>query len=150
MVWRQVKGPPGCAGHEGVCPGCCHSALPTHCAVVLRQSFQPGLSSWNWQSGLQGVPAAMTPGMLTAAAPSGSNWAVRSVPEVGGGMVEHEVVAMFRGEATGAEAQPDPAEVQAVRWLTLDELAGEIAEAPERFTPWLQIYMAKHRGVFDR
>ncbi|MBS8228301.1 isopentenyl-diphosphate Delta-isomerase [Vannielia litorea] len=70
--------------------------------------------------------------------------------EVGGGMVEHEVVAMFRGEATGAEAQPDPAEVQAVRWLTLDELAGEIAEAPERFTPWLQIYMAKHRGVFDR
>ncbi len=39
---------------------------------------------------LQGVPAAMTPGMLTAAAPSGRNWAVRSVPEVGGGMVvEH-------------------------------------------------------------
>ncbi len=36
---------------------------------------------------LQGVPAAMSPGMLTAAAPSGSNWAVRSVPEVGGGMV---------------------------------------------------------------
>ena len=36
---------------------------------------------------LLGVPAAMKPGMLTAAAPSGSNWAVRSVPEVGGGMV---------------------------------------------------------------
>ncbi|QDC11516.1 isopentenyl-diphosphate Delta-isomerase [Oceanicola sp. D3] len=70
--------------------------------------------------------------------------------DVGGGMVEHEVVAMFRGEAPGAALQPDSAEVQAVRWLTLEALAGEIAATPERFTPWLRIYMAEHRGVFER
>ena len=70
--------------------------------------------------------------------------------EVGGGMVEHEVVAMFRGCAAAPELAPDPAEVQAARWLTLEALAGEIAEAPERFTPWLKIYMAEHRGMFAR
>ncbi|MBH9536956.1 MULTISPECIES: penicillin-binding protein 1A [Novosphingopyxis] len=39
---------------------------------------------------LTGVPAAMEPGMLTAAAPNGSSWAVRKIPEVGGGMVVEE------------------------------------------------------------
>ncbi|SIO12418.1 isopentenyl-diphosphate Delta-isomerase [Vannielia litorea] len=69
--------------------------------------------------------------------------------EVGGGMVEHEVVAMFRGDAAAEPAlAPDPAEVQAVRWVTLEELAAEIAAAPGRFTPWLRIYMAEHRGIF--
>ena len=68
--------------------------------------------------------------------------------EVGGGMVEHEVVAMFRGEASAPVVEPDPAEVQDTRWVTLEELAGEIGAAPERFTPWLRIYMAEHRGMF--
>ncbi|MFY0635560.1 MAG: isopentenyl-diphosphate Delta-isomerase [Vannielia sp.] len=69
--------------------------------------------------------------------------------EVGGGMVEHEVVTMYRGTLDAVpELAPDPAEVQAVRWLTLDALAEEISEAPERFTPWLRIYMAEHRGIF--
>ncbi|MGR3796176.1 isopentenyl-diphosphate Delta-isomerase [Vannielia sp. SX4] len=70
--------------------------------------------------------------------------------DVGGGMVEHEVVAMFRGEASSPQLAPAPEEVQATRWVTLADLAGEIAEAPERFTPWLRIYMAEHRGMFDR
>ncbi len=55
---------------------------------------------------LLGVPAAMAPGMLTAAAPSGSNWAVRSVPEVGGGMVVEQpttgrILAMQGGFDSG-------------------------------------------------
>lgn len=67
--------------------------------------------------------------------------------DVGGGMVEHEVVEMFR-----AEAQPDlaqalnPAEVMETRWIGLAELRAEIATAPERFTPWLRIYLAEHSG----
>lgn len=67
--------------------------------------------------------------------------------EVGGGMVEHEVVALFR-----AAAGPDlpwalnPAEVQAARWVDLGALQAEIAATPEVFTPWLRIYLADHAG----
>jgi isopentenyl-diphosphate delta-isomerase len=67
--------------------------------------------------------------------------------EVGGGMVEHEVVALFR-----AAAGPDlpwalnPVEVQAARWVGLAALQTEIAATPEMFTPWLRIYLADHAG----
>jgi isopentenyl-diphosphate delta-isomerase len=65
--------------------------------------------------------------------------------EVGGGMVEHEVVALFR-----ATAGPDlplalnPDEVRAARWVDLGALQAEIAATPEVFTPWLRIYLAEH------
>lgn len=67
--------------------------------------------------------------------------------EVGGGMVEHEVVALFRAEA-GPDLPwaPNPAEVQAARWVGLAALQTEIAATPERFTPWLRIYLADHAG----
>jgi len=66
--------------------------------------------------------------------------------EVGGGMVEHEVVDIFVAEApggTGLFLNPD--EVMDARWLTLDELTAEVAADPGRFTPWLRIYLAEHR-----
>ena len=64
---------------------------------------------------------------------------------VGGGMVEHEVVALFRAEA-GPELPLalNPAEVRAVRWVDLEALQAEIAATPEMFTPWLRIYLAEH------
>ena len=65
--------------------------------------------------------------------------------EVGGGMVEHEVVALFR--ATAGPELPwalNPAEVQAARWVDLGALEAEIAATPEVFTPWLRIYLAEH------
>jgi isopentenyl-diphosphate delta-isomerase len=64
---------------------------------------------------------------------------------VGGGMVEHEVVALFRAEA-GPELPLalNPAEVRAVRWVDLEALQAEIAATPEKFTPWLRIYLAEH------
>ena len=64
---------------------------------------------------------------------------------VGGGMVEHEVVALFRAEA-GPELPLalNPAEVQAARWVGVQELSAEIAATPEAFTPWLRIYLAEH------
>ncbi|MEL6977504.1 MAG: isopentenyl-diphosphate Delta-isomerase [Pseudomonadota bacterium] len=65
--------------------------------------------------------------------------------EVGDGLVEHEVVDVFIGEAAPDLAiRPNPDEAMAVRWITRDALTSEIAAAPERFTPWLKIYMAKH------
>jgi isopentenyl-diphosphate delta-isomerase len=65
--------------------------------------------------------------------------------DVGGGLVEHEVVDVFT-----AEARPDlvmalnPDEVHEVRWIDLYDLAAETRRHPERFTPWLRIYMAEH------
>lgn len=65
--------------------------------------------------------------------------------DVGGGMVEHEVVDVFVAE-TGAELvlRPDPDEVMQTRWITLPDLQAEIAEDPARFTPWLRIYLERH------
>lgn len=68
--------------------------------------------------------------------------------EVGGGMVEHEEVSLFRAVLERApQLAADPGEVAELRWLGLDALAAEIAEAPDLFTPWLRIYMARHRGL---
>jgi len=65
--------------------------------------------------------------------------------DVGGGMVEHEVVDVFRATAgPGLTLRPDPDEVAAVRWITRAALEAEIAARPQDFTPWLRIYMADH------
>ena len=67
--------------------------------------------------------------------------------DVGGGMTEHEVVDLYVAETgTRPPLHRNPAEVMATRWLTADTLRHEIAEAPERFTPWLRIYMHSHQN----
>lgn len=53
------------------------------------------------------------------------------------GIVDREFQQSFRGQWDGA-IRPCPAEVAAVRWVTLAELDAEIEEDPERFTPWLR------------
>jgi isopentenyl-diphosphate Delta-isomerase len=65
--------------------------------------------------------------------------------EVGGGLTEHEVVDVFTAEApAGLRIDPDPAEVAATRWVDLYDLAAETRRWPERFTPWLRIYLSEH------
>lgn len=65
--------------------------------------------------------------------------------DVGGGMVEHEVVDVFVAEAdAGLVLRPDPDEVMQTRWITLPDLQAEIAADPARFTPWLRIYLERH------
>ena len=67
--------------------------------------------------------------------------------DVGGGMVEHEVVDIFTVRAPEAlTVVPNSDEVMAVRWLTLADLVAEVAAEPARFTPWLRIYLAEHRA----
>lgn len=66
--------------------------------------------------------------------------------DVGGGMVEHEVVDVFRARAqAGLSVSPNPAEVMEVRWIGLRRLLAEVGTNPDRFTPWLRIYLADHR-----
>ena len=65
--------------------------------------------------------------------------------EVGNGLTEHEVVDIFTAEALrDMGLTPNPAEVMATRWIDLHDLAAETRRWPDRFTPWLCIYMSEH------
>lgn len=66
--------------------------------------------------------------------------------DVGGGLTEHEVVDILLAEAgPGMTLDPNPDEVSATRWVDLAVLDDELRRTPERFTPWMRIYMDKHR-----
>ncbi len=66
--------------------------------------------------------------------------------DVGGGMVEHEVVDIFLAVTERRiRVDPNPAEVMQVEWVGFYDLAAEVARRPERFTPWLRIYMDEHK-----
>ncbi len=65
--------------------------------------------------------------------------------DVGGGLVEHEVVELFTAAAPADLAlSPDPREVARTRWIRLHDLVQDLDMHPERYTPWLRIYMRDH------
>jgi isopentenyl-diphosphate delta-isomerase len=55
--------------------------------------------------------------------------------DVGGGLIEHEVVDIFVGEVDAARAAPNPDEVMDTIWRPLDELAEEVAGGPRASRP---------------
>ena len=71
--------------------------------------------------------------------------AVEYSADVGAGLHEHEKVTMFTAEAdrTSLAIDPNPLEVDAVRWATADDLQREMAKTPEAFTPWFRIYLER-------
>lgn len=65
--------------------------------------------------------------------------------DVGGGLVEHEVVDVFVAETGPSLAvTPNPDEVMAVKWIPFDKLRAEVEAKPENYTPWLRIYLRDH------
>ncbi|MEY8830425.1 isopentenyl-diphosphate Delta-isomerase [Sedimentitalea sp. XS_ASV28] len=70
--------------------------------------------------------------------------------DVGGGLVEHEVVDVFLAHAPQAlRLAPNPDEVMETRWLAYADLLQEVERHSERFTPWLRIYLDRHsRTIF--
>lgn len=62
--------------------------------------------------------------------------------EVGNGLVEHEIVHVFRGTYDGAVA-PDSAEAEGYQWTTLDVVRDDVRTAPARFSVWFQRYLAE-------
>jgi isopentenyl-diphosphate Delta-isomerase len=67
--------------------------------------------------------------------------------DVGGGLVEHELVDIYLAEAgAGLVVAPDPDEVAQTRWVDLYDLSAEVLRNPDTFTPWLRIYMTEHMG----
>jgi isopentenyl-diphosphate delta-isomerase len=68
--------------------------------------------------------------------------------DVGGGLVEHEVVDVFLAELPERpEVAADPAEVAAIRWARLPEFDRFIAREPAAVTPWLKLYLSAHRDA---
>ena len=65
--------------------------------------------------------------------------------DVGGGLIEHELVDVFVGEAgPDLGVTPNPLEVMDTRWITRTALREEVAATPGLFTPWIRIYLAQH------
>ena len=65
--------------------------------------------------------------------------------DVGNGLIEHEVVDLFTAEAPEDLAvTPNPNEVMDTRWMTYRELRQAVQNFPNRFTPWLRIYLDEH------
>ncbi|MEM8632890.1 MAG: isopentenyl-diphosphate delta-isomerase [Pseudomonadota bacterium] len=65
--------------------------------------------------------------------------------DVGGDLIEHEVVDIFTATAPrNLKVKLNPDEVLEVRWIDLYDLAAEARRHPERFTPWLKIYLSDH------
>lgn len=71
--------------------------------------------------------------------------------DVGGGLVEHEVVDIFVGNVEQDLALDLNAnEVQATRWLNRAALEADLKAQPNVYTPWLQIYLADHAFAIFR
>ena len=68
---------------------------------------------------------------------------------VGVGLREHERVTLFSAQVNSHDLhiQPDPEEVEAVRWIGPEALQREIRERPQDFTPWLRIYLDRFPGL---
>lgn len=68
--------------------------------------------------------------------------------DVGGGLIEHEVVDIFVGEmAPGVEPVLNPEEVMDVAWVPLASLSVHVNANPGRYTPWLKIYLEKYADI---
>ena len=68
--------------------------------------------------------------------------------DVGGGLIEHEVVDIFTAQATADLAITlNPDEVMATRWVALADLSRETIAQPDHFTPWLRIYLAEYQDA---
>lgn len=80
---------------------------------------------------------------LGVAAPLKARFLARYRAEVGGGMVENELVHVFFGRAPEA-LRPDPDEISETRFLSWDELDRIAAERPDTLAPWLRHYLAHH------
>jgi isopentenyl-diphosphate delta-isomerase len=67
--------------------------------------------------------------------------------DVGNGLIEHERVDIFLSRVdTRVVPVPNPDEVMDTDWVDMEELAAWVAREPDRFTPWLQIYLRDYEA----
>ena len=65
--------------------------------------------------------------------------------ELDGALVEHEYDHVFVGEYSGTPA-PDPSEVEAWRWVGMDDLRRDLRERPWRYSYWLRVVVEGDGG----
>lgn len=58
------------------------------------------------------------------------------------GLTENELDHVLVGLYHNEDFSPNPAEIQAYRWVTLSDLQKELSQKPEQFTPWLEKALA--------
>lgn len=68
---------------------------------------------------------------------------------VGNGMTENEFDHVFFGKYNG-EPSTNPKEVDAWRWVSLEDLREEIGEDKERFAPWLVLMLDKVIETYEK
>ena len=66
---------------------------------------------------------------------------IRYRAELDHGMIEHELVHMFRGLYDGSVA-PSPAEAEGYQWARLEDVRADVAVMPQRFSAWFREYIA--------
>lgn len=63
---------------------------------------------------------------------------------VGNNLIENEVVDIFFGfieKISTFRFTPHPEEVMDTKWISIEKLKKAIESSPEKFTPWLRIYI---------
>jgi isopentenyl-diphosphate Delta-isomerase len=69
--------------------------------------------------------------------------------ELSNGLTENEIVYVYFGGAPKT-LRPNPAEVGAVAWMTLNELQRDLARDSRRYAYWLRYYMQHHFATIRR
>ena len=64
--------------------------------------------------------------------------------EVGNGLLEHELDRVFAATYNGT-FRLNPDEVEAVRYISMDDLEMEMKEHPEHFTEWFKIILKEYQ-----
>lgn len=62
-------------------------------------------------------------------------------------LIEHEYDHVLVGRYDG-EIIPNPEEVMAFRWISMDDLMTELQQHPDAFTSWFKIIMDEHKHQF--
>jgi isopentenyl-diphosphate delta-isomerase len=70
--------------------------------------------------------------------------------DVGGGLIEHERVQMFKGTADPGTwiPKPNPDEIAELRWVSMDWLVEAMDAESHTFTPWFRLYVQRWRDVW--
>lgn len=68
--------------------------------------------------------------------------------DLGNGVMDHEVVDIFVGEASvELEFSPDPERVMATKWMDYFLLVAEVQENPHLYSPWLGSYLTSFSNM---
>ncbi|MEI2387885.1 isopentenyl-diphosphate delta-isomerase [Breoghania sp. JC706] len=116
------------------------AAVKYHCAGQWANTC---CSHPHWNETLEDCASRRLQEELGFSVPLIRRQTVEYAASVGEGLSEHERVTLFCAQvaADSIEINPDPSEVEAVRWIAPSQLRYELGACPDAFTPWFRIYL---------